>query len=50
MLLTAITAVTIQNTKCEISHSIPANEIKNQIIHSAKDIKPDAIKDWNVTF
>ena len=23
---------------------IPSNEIKNQIIYSAKDIKPDAIK------
>ncbi len=43
--LTAITAVTIQNTKGVKSViSIPSNEIKNQIIHSAKDIKPDAIK------
>ena len=43
--LTAITAVTIQNTKGVKSViSIPPNEIKNQIIYSAKDIKPDAIK------
>ena len=43
--LTAITAVTVQNTKGVKSViSIPPNEIKNQIIFSAKDIKPDAIK------
>ena len=43
--LTAITAVTIQNTKGVKSViAIPPNEIKNQIIYSAKDIKPDAIK------
>ena len=43
--LTAITAVTIQNTQGVNSIiSIPSNEIKNQIIYSAKDIKPDAIK------
>ena len=43
--LTAITAVTVQNTKGVKSVvSIPPNEIKNQIIYSAKDIKPDAIK------
>ena len=43
--LTAITAVTVQNTKGVNSVvSIPSNEIKNQIIYSAKDIKPDAIK------
>ena len=43
--LTAITAVTIQNTKGVKSVvSIPPNEIKKQIIYSAKDIKPDAIK------
>ena len=43
--LTAITAVTIQNTKGVKSViSVPPNEIKNQIVHSAKDIKPDAIK------
>jgi len=41
----AITAVTIQNTKGVKSVvSIPPNEIKKQIIYSAKDIKPDAIK------
>ena len=43
--LTAITAVTVQNTKGVKSViSIPPNEIKKQIIYSAKDIKPDAIK------
>ena len=43
--LTAITAVTVQNTKGVNSVvSIPSNEIKKQIIFSAKDIKPDAIK------
>ena len=43
--LTAITAVTVQNTKGVKSIiTIPPNEIKNQIIYSAKDIKPDAIK------
>ena len=43
--LTAITAVTAQNTKGVKSViPIPPNEIKNQIIYSAKDIKPDAIK------
>ena len=43
--LTAITAVTVQNTKGVKSViSIPSNEIKNQIIFSAKDIKPDGIK------
>ena len=43
--LTAITAVTIQNTTGVKSvMSIPSNEIKNQIIFSAKDIRPDAIK------
>ncbi len=43
--LTAITAVTVQNTK-GVKSVIPisANEIKNQIIYSAQDIKPDAIK------
>ena len=43
--LTAITAVTIQNTlgvKSVIS--LPLNGIKDQIIYTAKDIKPDAIK------
>ncbi len=43
--MTAITAVTVQNTSGVKSVvSIPANEIKNQIIYTAKDIKPDAIK------
>ena len=43
--LTTITAVTVQNTK-GVKSVIPIspNEIKKQIIHSAKDIKPDAIK------
>ena len=43
--MTALTAVTVQNTlgvKSVIS--IPTKEIKNQIIFTAKDIKPDAIK------
>ena len=43
--LTAITAVTVQNTQGVKSIvAIPPSEIKNQIIYSAKDIKPDAIK------
>ncbi|MBD1137601.1 bifunctional hydroxymethylpyrimidine kinase/phosphomethylpyrimidine kinase [Pelagibacterales bacterium SAG-MED43] len=43
--MTAITAVTVQNTNGVKSViPIPANEIYNQIIHTAKDIKPDAIK------
>ncbi len=43
--MTALTAVTIQNTQGVKSVvSIPANEIYNQIIHTTKDIKPDAIK------
>ena len=43
--LTAITAVTVQNTKGVKSViPIPPTEIKNQIIFSASDIKPDAIK------
>ena len=43
--LTAVTAVTVQNTKGVKSViSIPPNEIKNQIIFSANDIKPNAIK------
>ncbi len=43
--MTAVTAVTIQNTKGVKSViSIPANEIYNQIIYTTKDIKPDAIK------
>ena len=43
--LTSITAVTVQNTKgVESIISLPPDEIKNQIIYSAKDIRPDAIK------
>ena len=43
--MTAITAVTVQNTKGVKSViPIPAQEIKNQIIYTSKDIKPDAIK------
>ena len=43
--LTAITAVTVQNTEGVKSViPIPPNEIKNQIVYSSKDIKPDAIK------
>ena len=43
--LTSITAVTVQNTRGVKSViSLPPNEIKNQIIYSAKDIRPDAIK------
>ncbi len=43
--MTAITAVTVQNTTGVKSIvSIPVNEIRNQIIFTAKDIKPDAIK------
>ena len=43
--MTAITAVTVQNTK-GVKSVIPisANEIKNQIVYTANDIKPDAIK------
>ena len=43
--MTAVTAVTIQNTTGVKSViPIPTNEIKNQIIFTAQDIKPDAIK------
>ena len=43
--MTAITAVTVQNTK-GVKSVVPisANKIKDQIIYTAKDIKPDAIK------
>ncbi len=42
---TAVTAVTIQNTTGVKSVvSIPANEIYNQIVYTAQDIKPNAIK------
>jgi len=43
--MTAVTAVTVQNTKGVKSViSIPPNQIKDQIIYTTKDIKPDAIK------
>ena len=43
--MTAVTAVTVQNTKGVKSVTpIPPNEIYNQIIHTIKDIKPNAIK------
>ena len=42
---TAVTAVTIQNTTGVKSVvSVPANEIYKQIVYTAKDIKPNAIK------
>ena len=43
--MTAITAVTVQNTK-GVKSVIPisADEIKNQIIYTSRDIKPDAVK------
>ena len=43
--MTAITAVTVQNTQ-GVKSVIPIhpNEIKNQIIFTSNDIKPDAIK------
>ena len=43
--MTAVTAVTIQNTQgVKFVVPIPPNEIKEQIIFTAKDIKPDAVK------
>jgi len=43
--MTAITAITAQNTTGVKSIvSIPSKEILNQILFTAKDIKPDAIK------
>ena len=43
--MTAVTAVTVQNTKGVKSViPIPPNEIYNQIIHTIKDIRPNAIK------
>ena len=43
--MTAVTAVTVQNTKSVKSViPIPPNEIYNQIIHTTKDIRPNAIK------
>ena len=43
--MTAVTAITVQNTK-GVKSVIPisANQIKNQIIYTANDIRPDAIK------
>ena len=43
--MSAVTAVTVQNTR-GVKSIIPISpyEIKNQIIYTAKDIKPDAIK------
>jgi len=43
--MTAITAVTVQNTKGVKSVvPLPPQEIYDQIIHTGKDIRPDAIK------
>ena len=43
--MTAVTAVTVQNTQGVKSViPIPPKEIRNQIIFTARDIKPDAIK------
>ena len=43
--MTAVTAVTVQNTQGVKSViPIPPKEIKNQIIFTARDIKPDAVK------
>ena len=43
--MTAITAVTVQNTKGVQSVSpLNANEIYKQITHTVKDIMPDAVK------
>ena len=43
--MTAVTAVTVQNTKGVKSViPVPPNEIYNQIIHTVKDIRPNAIK------
>ena len=43
--MTAVTAVTVQNTNgVKFVSPISANVIKDQIIYTAKDIKPDAIK------
>ena len=43
--MTAITAVTVQNT-IGVKSIIPinANKIKEQIVYTSKDIRPDAIK------
>ena len=43
--MTAITAVTVQNTKdVQLVSPIDANKIYKQIAHTVKDIMPDAIK------
>ena len=43
--MTAITAVTVQNTKgVQSVFPINANEIYKQIAHTVKDIMPDAVK------
>ena len=43
--MTAVTAVTVQNTKGVKSViPIPPNQIYNQIAYTTKDIKPNAIK------
>ena len=43
--MTAVTAVTVQNTMGVKSViSIPTNEVKNQIIYSSRDMRPEAIK------
>ena len=43
--MTAVTAVTVQNTKgVQSVISIPANETYNQIVYTINDIKPDAVK------
>jgi len=43
--MTAVTAITAQNTTGVLSIvSIPPKEIENQILFTAKDIKPDAVK------
>ena len=43
--MTAITAITCQNTTGVKSvEKVSSNEIKNQIIFTSKDIKPDAVK------
>jgi hydroxymethylpyrimidine kinase/phosphomethylpyrimidine kinase len=43
--MTAITAITAQNTTCVKSIiPIPPKEILNQILFTSRDIKPDAVK------
>ena len=43
--MTAVTAVTVQNTKgVQSVVPIPVNETYNQIVCSINDIKPDAVK------